>query len=407
MPPEASNVADPVVLTQKLIRCPSVTPVDAGALVVLEEALGALGFTCKRLPFGVSGCTGPDTRVDNLYARIGTNQPNFCFAGHTDVVPAGSTDAWDEDPFAGLAENGVLYGRGASDMKGSIAAFVAACARFLARKPAYGSISLLITGDEEGDAQNGTIKVLDWMRRHGETIDVCVIGEPTNPERLGEMMKVGRRGSVNAVLRVNGTQGHVAYPHLADNPIPRLVEMLAALLSENPDRGDEHFQPSNLEVTSVDVGNSATNVIPARAEARLNVRYGPSHTSESMEAWLRERLDQANVGTYTLELQWSGPAFLTKPGPLTSVVAEAVERVTGRRPEASTAGGTSDARFIQAVCPVVEFGGVGKTMHQANEHILLQDLMALAEVYEAILELYFRSVATDTPAPVRGLGDHS
>lgn len=407
MPAETNNVADPVVLAQKLIRCPSVTPADAGALAVLEDALGALDFTCRRLSFGVPGCTGPDARVDNLYARIGTARPNFCFAGHTDVVPTGSAGAWDEDPFAGLAENGILYGRGASDMKGSIAAFVAACTRFLARTPVYGSISLIITGDEEGEARNGTVKVLDWMHRHGEKIDACVVGEPTNLERLGDMMKVGRRGSVNAVLRVNGTQGHVAYPHLADNPIPRLLAMLAALLSENPDRGDEHFQPSNLEVTSVDVGNSATNVIPACAEASLNVRYGPSHTPESLEAWLREKLDQADAGAYALDLQWSGPAFLTRPGPLTSVVAEAVELVTGRRPEASTTGGTSDARFIQTVCPVVEFGGVGKTMHQANEHIHVADLMALVDVYETILELYFRSETANAFAPVRGLGHHS
>ena len=382
---------DPLELARTLIRCPSVTPADAGALGVLELALGRLGFTCRRLAFGQPGTEGPDAQVENLYARIGTGRPNFCFAGHTDVVPPGAMDTWDKDPFGGITEDGVLYGRGASDMKGSIAAFVAACSRFLDRGRPYGSVSLLITGDEEKDARNGTVQVLDWMKRHDEHIDVCLVGEPTNPERLGDMMKIGRRGSVNGTLTVYGTQGHVAYPELADNPIPRLVALLTSLLSEAPDDGVDHFQPSNLELTSVDVGNRVTNVIPNCARASFNVRYCPAHTPASLEAWLRACLDRVTAGSYKLDLDWSGPAFLTRPGRLTDVVAAAVKAVTGRQPAASTSGGTSDARFIQTVCPVVEFGGVGKTMHQANEQILVEDLLTLVDVYERILTLYFES----------------
>ena len=385
--------ADPLALAQALIRCPSVTPADAGALGVLERELARLGFTCRRLAFGQPGADGPDARVENLYARIGAGRPNFCFAGHTDVVPPGAAAAWDRDPFGGAAEDGVLHGRGAADMKGSVAAFAAACGRFLRSGRPYGAISLLITGDEEGIARNGTVRVLDWMQRHDEHIDACLVGEPTNPERLGDMMKIGRRGSVNGTLTVPGTQGHVAYPDLADNPVPRLVALLAALLAEAPDAGVEHFQPSNLEVTSVDVGNRVTNVIPGCAMARFNVRYNPAHTPSSLEAWLRARLDGAAAGPYRLDLDWSGPAFLTRPGRLTDVVAAAVEAVTGRRPAASTSGGTSDARFIQAVCPVVEFGGVGKTMHQANERILVADLLALTDVYERVLARFFKAGA--------------
>ena len=390
-PSPFGRLSDPLELAQALIRCPSVTPADAGALGVLEEALTGLGFSCKRLSFGDPDSQGPDALVENLYARIGVDRPNFCFAGHTDVVPPGAIESWDNDPFAGITRNGILHGRGASDMKGSIAAFVAACSRFLVGSRPYGSISLLITGDEEKDARNGTVRVLDWMKRHDEHIDACLVGEPTNPQRLGDMMKIGRRGSVNATLVVEGTQGHVAYPELADNPIPRLIALLSSLLAEAPDDGTDHFQPSNLEVTSVDVGNSVTNVIPDSARACFNVRYSPAHSPASLEKWLRERLDLASAGTYRLELQWSGPAFLTEPGRLTEVVSRAVADVTGRQPEASTSGGTSDARFIQSVCPVVEFGGVGKTMHQVNEHIQIEDLRALADVYEQVLGLFFET----------------
>lgn len=383
------DLSDPVGLAQALVRCPSVTPADAGALGVLEEALEGLGFSCRRLAFGEEGAEGPDARVENLYARFGTERPNFCFAGHTDVVPPGDPAGWARDPFAGEVADGVLHGRGASDMKGGIAAFVAGAARFLAGGAPRGSISLLITGDEEGPARNGTQRVLAWMRGEGEAIDDCLVGEPTNPEALGDMMKVGRRGSVNAVLAVEGVQGHVAYPERADNPVPRLVAMLASLLAEPPDRGDDHFQPSHLGITSVDVGNPATNVTPARAEARFNVRYGPSHDPGSLERWIRGRLEAAGAGPFRLDLAWSGPAFLTPPGPLRGIVAGAVEAVTGRRPAESTAGGTSDARFIQAVCPVVEFGGVGRTMHQVDEQASVEDLRRLAAIYENVLASYF------------------
>ena len=395
------DLHDPLGLARALIRCPSVTPADAGALDVLVQALTPLGFTCTRLPFGTPGAGGLDARVDNLFARIGRKPPHFCFAGHTDVVPAGAAGQWDHEPFAATVKDGILHGRGAADMKGSIAAFVSACARFLKSKPAYGSISLLITGDEEGEALNGTVRVLEWMREHGEQPDACLVGEPTNPEQLGDMMKIGRRGSVNCTLEVHGTQGHVAYPALADNPIPRMISMLSSLLAEAPDPGDAHFQPSNVEVTSVDVGNPVTNVIPDTAKASFNVRYGPTHTPESLEAWLRGRLDQADAGAYALDMRWSGPAFLTEPGAFTDLVAGAVEEVTGRSPVASTSGGTSDARFIQAMCPVIEFGGVGRTMHQVNEQISVDDLTALAAVYERILARYFDSGGAQGAAPTR------
>ncbi len=389
---------DPLPVAQALIRCPSVTPADAGALQLVEALLGELGFACRRLAFGDPDADGAAARVENLYARIGTERPHFCFAGHTDVVPPGALEAWDRDPFAGVTEHGILYGRGASDMKGSIAAFIAACSRFLAGSHRFGSISLLLTGDEEKHARNGTVRVLDWLQRHDEHLDACLVGEPTNREQLGDTMKIGRRGSVNGILTVSGTQGHVAYPELAQNPIPRLVALLSGLLSEPPDRGAPHFQPSNLEVTSIDVGNPATNVIPGAATARFNVRFCPAHTPASLEDWMRRRLDAAAAGGYRLELDWSGPAFRTEPGQLTEVVAGAVAEVTGRRPEASTGGGTSDARFIQAVCPVVEFGGVGKTMHQANEQVAVADVRTLADVYERVL-LRFFATGGDGGAP--------
>ncbi len=388
-PDAPEDLTDPLPVARALIRCPSVTPADAGALDLLETVLGGLGFTCHRLAFGDPGAEGAEARVENLYARIGTGRPHFCFAGHTDVVPPGPAAAWDRDPFAGIAEDGILYGRGASDMKGSIAAFIAACSRFLRSGQAFGSVSLLLTGDEEKHARNGTARVLDWMDRHGEQVDACVVGEPTSRKRLGDTMKIGRRGSVNGTLTVPGVQGHVAYPELADNPVPRIVALLASLLAEPPDDGAPHFQPSRLEVTSIDVGNDATNVIPGRAAARFNVRFCPAHTPGSLEAWMRRRLDAASAGGYRLDLDWSGAAFRTEPGPLTEVVSAAVADVTGGRPAASTGGGTSDARFIQAVCPVVELGGVGQTMHQANEHVAIADLRTLADVYERILARFF------------------
>lgn len=376
---------DPLALARALIRCPSVTPADGGALDMLQAALSRLGFACHRLPFAEPGTA----RVDNLYARRGEGAPNFCFAGHTDVVPVGDRARWSRDPFAAAVEEGVLYGRGASDMKGAIAAFVAAVARFDAGgKAADGSISLLVTGDEEGPAVNGTRKVLAWLAARGETLDACLVGEPTNPETLGETVKVGRRGSLDGTLRVAGTQGHVAYPHLADNPLPRLVALLHALAALRLDRGTESFQPSNLEITAIEVGNEASNVIPAEATARFNVRFNDRHTGESLERLLRKALDE--VGTpYELAVAVSGEAFLTPPGRLRTVVARAVADATDRTPAFGTEGGTSDARFIKDHCPVVEFGLIGRTMHKIDECVPVAALETLTDVYLRILERYF------------------
>ncbi|MFQ5959098.1 MAG: succinyl-diaminopimelate desuccinylase [Alphaproteobacteria bacterium] len=378
---------DPVELTAALIRCPSVTPEDAGALGVLEAALEGLGFACHRLTFSEPGTAD----VDNLYARTGRKQPNFCFAGHTDVVPVGDEAAWSADPFGAELVDGVLYGRGAVDMKGAVACFVAAAARFLAvREGAFeGSISLLITGDEEGSAINGTRKVLAWMAENGERIDACVVGEPTNPARLGEMIKIGRRGSLTGRLTVHGTQGHVAYPHLADNPIPRLVRTLAALSGEPLDEGNEHFQPSNLEVTTIDVGNPASNVIPAAAAATFNIRFNDQHSSDSLAEWLRATC-AAHAGTHELDVVVGGEAFLTPPGHLSDMLGDAVERVLGVRPVLGTTGGTSDARFIKDYCPVAEFGLVGQTMHKVDERVAAADLHALTDVYAGVLDAYFQ-----------------
>ncbi len=382
---------DAVALAQDLICCPSVTPRDDGALGVLEAALTPLGFVCHRLRFEQEG-TAP---VENLYARLGTEGPNFCFAGHTDVVPPGELKGWSIDPFAGTIHNDRLYGRGAVDMKGAIAAFVAAVSRRLAADgPPAGSISLLITGDEEGVAINGTKKVLDWLAARGETLDACVVGEPTNPKALGDMIKIGRRGSLTGHLTVFGAQGHTAYPHLADNPLPRLVRMLAAITEKPMDEGTAHFQPSTLALTTIDVGNPATNVIPAQGKATFNIRFNDAHTPASIESWLRGCFDAVG-GAYELDIHCSGESFLTAPGPLTELVAEAVETATGRRPEYSTTGGTSDARFIKNFCPVVEFGLVGQTMHKLDEHTLVSDLTGLSAIYEVILQRVFARL----PAP--------
>lgn len=398
MPHAALPVIDPVALTQSLIRCPSVTPADAGALDVLAQALTDLGFACHRMTFSEEGT--PD--IDNLYARLGTQGPNFCFAGHTDVVPVGDAGGWTVDPFAAEIRDGKLYGRGTADMKGAIAAFVAAVSRLMAAQGTPdGSISLLITGDEEGPSINGTRKVLDWMAERGETIDVCLVGEPTNPRSLGDMIKIGRRGSISGRITVHGTQGHVAYPHLADNPVPRLVRMVSALLAEPLDHGTEFFQPSNLEVVSVDVGNPTTNIIPGEARALFNIRFNTLHTGASLEAWIRARLDAAVLdpardgddadpaALYSLTMTESGEAFLTQPGPFSSLLAEAVQAVTGKTPDLSTSGGTSDARFIKNVCPVAEFGLVGQTMHKVNEHIAVEDLEKLTQIYQRMLTGYF------------------
>ena len=378
---------DPVALAQDLIRCPSVTPADLGALGVLEATLTPLGFTCHRLKFAAPGT--PD--VENLYARHGKGGRNFCFAGHTDVVPVGDRQGWTVDPFGAEIIDGQLYGRGATDMKSAIAAFAAAAERFLAERGAGfdGSISFLITGDEEGPAINGTDKVLKWLKDRGEELSACVVGEPTNPLRLGEMMKIGRRGSLTARIAVNGIQGHVGYPHLADNPVPRLLDILQALKTRRLDTGNAHFEPSNLEIVTVDVGNAATNVIPAQARAVLNIRYNTEQTSAGLKTWIETCCGLGGEGRVEVAFEDGARPFLTQPGPFVQAMAEAVAEGTGRQPELSTTGGTSDARFIQAYCPVVEFGLVGQTMHKVDERAGVADIRALTDVYLGMLRRYF------------------
>jgi len=377
---------DPVELTRALIRCRSVTPHDGGALDLLQQVLEELGFTVRRMRFAEAGT--PD--VENLYARMGDRAPNFCFAGHTDVVPPGPENEWTNDPFAGVELDGVVYGRGASDMKGAIAAFVSAVARVAANGGVPGSVSLLLTGDEEGPAINGTRKMLDALASDGERLDACITGEPTNPNTLGETVKIGRRGSLNAVLQVSGVQGHVGYPHLADNPVHRLMAMLSAVTAEPLDEGTEHFQPSSLQVTSVDVGNGAHNVIPGEAHARLNIRFNNLHSGASLEGWLRKTLDEAaEGGAYDLKVHVTGESFLTPPGLLSELVGDAVEREFGTRPSFSTSGGTSDSRFIKDFCPVLDFGLVGATMHKSNEQARVADIHALSRIYETVLRGYF------------------
>ncbi len=386
--PISVSLLDPVAFAQDLIRCPSVTPAEGGALDLLEERLSELGFTCTRLPF--SDTDTPD--VDNLYARLGTQAPHFCFAGHTDVVPVGDAKAWSVDPFEAAIKDGLLLGRGATDMKGSIAAFAAAVSRLIAKGGVKGSISFLITGDEEGPAINGTRKVLEWLDAQGDVIDDCLVGEPTNPQALGDMIKIGRRGSTNGWITARGAQGHVAYPHLADNPTPRLVAMLQRLTSDHLDDGTEHFQPSNLEITQVSVDNEATNVIPAEAKARFNIRFNDLHTPEVLEARVRTHLDAVTSemgGTYELNMIASGDAFLTAPGRLSTLIADATTKATGRTPELSTSGGTSDARFIKNYARVVEFGLVSQSMHKVDEHARVDDINALADIYETVLGGYF------------------
>lgn len=381
----AALPVDPIALASALIRRPSVTPEDAGALKVLTAPLEAAGFTCHRLPFEADGTP----TIENLYARAGDDGPCFLFAGHTDVVPPGPLESWSVDPFGGTIIDGKLYGRGAADMKGAIAAFVAAATGFRRDHPRRpGAIALLITGDEEGPAINGTVKVLEWMKARGERIDACVVGEPTNPRRLGEMAKIGRRGSLTGYLTVTGVQGHAAYPHLADNPIPKLVSLLTALGHGELDAGTEHFQPSNLQVTTIDVGNPAANVIPGVVYATFNARFNDGFTAASLEAMLRARLDSAGPA-YELTTHVAGEAFLTPPGALSDLVQEACADVLGSLPELSTTGGTSDARFIRRHCPVVEFGLAGQTMHKIDEHVPVADITALAAIYRRMLDRFF------------------
>ena len=379
-------MVDPVELTQTLIRCQSVTPAEAGALDAIEAILASRGFLCHRLPFGEPG---PE-RVDNLYARLGNEAPNLCFAGHVDVVSPGSLQAWSVDPFAGTIAHGRLFGRGAADMKAAIASFVAAVAAFLDERGSNlnGSLSLLLTCDEEGPAINGTHKVLQWLAARGEQLDACVVGEPTNPRILGEMVKIGRRGSLNGWLTVHGVQGHAAYPELADNPIPRLLDTLRALTLRPLDAGSTHFQPSTLTITSIDVGNRVTNIIPADARAQFNIRFNDLHTDSSLRGWLTALCDSI-PGRYTLRTECSGEAFVSEPDRFTELTVAAVRRVTGRKPQLSTSGGTSDARFIKDHCPVVEFGMPGETAHKADENVTLDDILALTAIYRAMLHAYF------------------
>ena len=377
---------DPVELSQRLIRCPSVTPVEGGALDELQGVLEKLGFKCKRLPFSDNGT--PD--VDNLYARIGTSGPNFCFAGHSDVVPPGQFSEWNGDPFSGIITDGKLYGRGSSDMKSAIASFVAAAQRYIdetGNKLPF-SISLLITGDEEGPAINGTIKVLKWMEENDENIDCCVVGEPTNPDFLGGMAKIGRRGSFTGWLTVYGTQGHTAYPHLADNPLSRMVKMLGPLSEEKLDEGTQYFPPSTVAIAAIDTGNTASNVIPNQATATFNIRFNDSKTGQEIEDWLRRIFNKVG-GEFDLKTACSSDAFITEPGPLTEDLLASVKEVTGVFPELSTTGGTSDARFIRKYCPVIEFGGVGKTMHKINEHVEVEDIKILSNIYYVLLKRFF------------------
>jgi succinyl-diaminopimelate desuccinylase len=377
---------DSVELTQALIRCPSVTPEDGGALAVIEGALKGLGFACQHLEFGDGA-----EKVANLYARLGESAPNFCFAGHSDVVPPGDASAWTVDPFAGVKRDGQLFGRGAADMKGAIACFLAATERFLAVEGTGfpGSISLLITGDEEGRAVNGTVRVLEWMAERDERIEACLVGEPTGRERLGDMVKVGRRGSLVARLTVRGVGGHSAYPHLADNPVPRLIRMLAALDKAVLDEGTERFEPSHLEIVSVDVGNPTTNVIPSEARAVINIRHNDRHDADSLARWLRQHCEAAG-GAVDLAIEVSGEAFISPPGPLSRLIVAAVEKVTGRAPELSTSGGTSDARFLHRYAPVAELGLVGETAHKADEKVAIADLHALVRIYESVLGGFFK-----------------
>lgn len=375
---------DPVELAADLIRCPSVTPEEGGAIAVLERVLEPLGFACTRISRG---------GVENLYARWGTASPVFAFAGHTDVVPVGDRAAWRRDPFGAEIVDGVLWGRGATDMKSGVAAFVAAAAEIVGRGP-EGSVSLLITGDEEGDATDGTVAILDWMRANGETADFCLVGEPTSVAELGDVAKIGRRGSMSGVVTVRGRQGHSAYPERAANPLPALARICTALAQTPLDAGSEHFQPSTLALTSIDVGNSAGNVIPAAGRAAFNIRFNDLHGSAALKAWAQAIVEAEVAGTeLKADIAWkvSGESFLTRPGPRVQAVADAVAAATNWRPDLTTGGGTSDARFIKDLCPVMEFGLVGDTMHQIDERVPVDQIRALSRIYAGVMERFFAS----------------
>jgi succinyl-diaminopimelate desuccinylase len=382
--------ADPVAIARDLIRCRSVTPEEGGALAYLQNTLATAGFAVYRPTFTEPG-TAP---VENLYARIGTERPNLMFAGHTDVVPPGDENAWRHPPFGGEVAGDKLYGRGAVDMKGGIACFVAAALDHLAAnggKPKRGSLSLLITGDEESVAVNGTIKLLKWAAERGEAFDHCMLGEPSNVEVVGDTIKAGRRGSLNGTLTVTGRQGHVAYPDRADNPIRGLTALITALQAPL-DNGSAHFEPSHLEFTSVDVGNPTVNLIPGQARARFNIRHNDCHSQAELKALIERRAQAAAVGPARFSFEWqpsNADVFVTKPGPFTDLAVSAIAEVTGRTPKLSTSGGTSDARFIKDYCPVLEFGLVGQTMHQVDECAPIGDLITLTKIYRRIIDKYF------------------
>ncbi len=387
------DATDPVALARALIQCRSVTPEEGGALTLLQSVLEPLGFVCERLTCREVGT--PD--VENLYARRGTAGPNLCFAGHTDVVPPGDLAAWTFDPFSAEIRDGVLYGRGAVDMKGAIACFVAAAARAIAAGEDMGSLSFLITGDEEGPSINGTVKVLQWLADRGERLDAAVVGEPSNPDALGDEIKIGRRGSVTGELVVHGVQGHAAYPHRADNPVPKLAQFISRLTGTRIDEGTRHFEPSNCQVTIVSVPNTAANVIPAFAKATFNIRYNDIWRRPTIEDWVRLQCEAAALATgarYDVSFAGTGDVFLTERGPLVDTLASAVEAVTGRAPKLSTSGGTSDARFIKDFCPVVEFGLVNRTIHQVDECVALGDLEDLTGIYQRFIATFFEGASS-------------
>lgn len=381
----AAPLVDPVALTQELVRCPSITPLDAGALDVMATALRALGFAVTRLRFEEDG-TAP---IDNIFARRGAGGPHLCYLGHTDVVPVGRASDWIHPPFAAVIDDGKIYGRGTSDMKSGNAAFVAAVSRFLADHADFGgSISLLITGDEEAVSVNGTVKVVDWMRAHGQIPDVALVGEPSNPDQMGQVMRVGRRGSWNARLYVDGVQGHSAYPERVDNPIPKMLRLLNRLVAERLDEGNAFFPPSHIVISSVDVGNSAPNIIPAHIEALLNIRFNSVWTSTTLEAHIRNILDGVGV-PYRLECWCNAESFVVQDHGWRQIVADAISDVSGCVPRFDTGGGTSDARHIAPFCPVVEYGVTNATIHKVDEYVKLDDVEALTKTYARILERYF------------------
>jgi len=376
---------DPVALTADLVRCNSITPAEGGALVLLEDRLTKAGFTCTRVDRG---------GICNLYARWGRKGANrtFGFNGHTDVVPLGNPDDWTVDPFGAEIKDGYLYGRGSTDMKSGVAAFAAAAMDFVQDTPPDGAVVLAITGDEEAEAKDGTAALLDWMKAENEAMSVCLVGEPTNPQEMGDAMKIGRRGSMTSHIKVTGVQGHAAYPHRAKNPVHALAELMHIYASHPLDQGSDHFDPSSLQVVTMDTGNPATNVIPAQCTAALNIRFNDHHHSSRLQIWLREEADKvatAHGVHIEIKTKVSGESFITAPGPLSDLIGNAVKAETGKQPELSTSGGTSDARFVKDHCPVVEFGLSGKTMHQVDERVMVSEIETLKRIYTRILQDYF------------------